>query len=254
MNHATSWTWRPLLAAVLMVLAAGEAPAQPGRRIGAQVYAETCSNQYCHGARGAAGAAPAVAGKGLSLERVSQVIREGIPDTSMAGWKDTLSVEDLAAVIEYVSSLQQTEVSRQEKLDPTRPWLAHPGRELFFDANRITPCGSCHTFDGLGLAVASRFEAMPPDSVEALRKLKSDKVRTIQPATEEPFVGIAAPPKAGVPRWYDLSAELPVLRTFETLPVEGGAASSWSHGSVIRTYSDAELGKVLKFLREALAE
>ncbi len=94
----------------------------------------------------------------------------------MAGWKDTLSTSDLAAVIDYVWGLQRSAASTREALDPDRPWLKHAGRALFFDANRITPCGSCHDFDGLGLAVAPPFKAVPPASASKLRTLKSDSV------------------------------------------------------------------------------
>ena len=248
---------RWLVASLLIVLgqimlAPEPLRAQGIRRVGAQVYAKNCANHYCHGALGAAGAAPAVAGKALAQEQVNQIVREGIPNTSMAGWKDTLSSSDLAAVIDYVWGLQRSAASAREALDPDRPWLKHAGRELFFDTNRIAPCGSCHDFDGLGLAVTPAFKAVPPASVSQLRTLKSDNVRTIRPRAGEPFIGVAAPSKAGLPRWYDLSAELPVLRTFERPAENSGPASSWSHGDGIGTYSDAELETVLEFLREAL--
>ena len=246
------WTARLLPAILLMILAEAPLPAQGIWGVGSGVYAKNCANVYCHGAKGAAGAAPAVAGKALSPEQVNRIVREGIPDTSMAGWKDTLSAADLASVIEYVVALQKTTASQREQLDPNRPWVTHPGRLLFFDAGRIAPCGVCHDFDGLGLAVASPLKAVPPESAAELRGLRSDNVRTVRPAGEEPFIGIAATSKAGVPRWYDLSTELPVLRTFAKAPKDSGPASSWSHGNAIGTYGDAELEKVIEFLREAL--
>ena len=251
------WAAR-LLTAILLVIVAFTAqaplPAQGIWSAGARVYAKNCSNVYCHGEKGAAGAAPAVAGKALSPEQVNQIVREGIPDTSMAGWNDTLSAADLASVIEYVVALQKSKASRRAELDPNRPWLDHPGRRLFFDPNRIAPCGSCHDFDGLGLAVASPFDAAPPADAAQLRALTSDKVRIVQPAGEEPFIGIAATSKAGVPRWYDLTTELPVLRTFEKAPEDAGPAGSWSHGNATGSYTDSELARVFGFLREALVE
>lgn len=253
MSLPANWSSRLLLTALSFMLPEAPLLGQKIRRIGAEVYAKNCASIYCHGAQGTAGAAPAVAGKGLSLEQLNPIVREGVPDTAMAGWKDVLSASDLAAVIEYVSSIQETLRSRREELDPNRPWLTHAGRELFFDPNRITPCGSCHDFDGLGLAVAPHFKAAPSPSAAALRTLKSDKVRTIRPRAQEPFVGIAAPSKGGVQRWYDLSAKLPVLRTFGRFPEPSEPASSWSHGDVISAYSDAELERVLEFAREALA-
>jgi len=252
MNPRQTGPSRFLLGSLMILLAETPLSAQGIRRAGAQVYAKTCANHYCHGAQGVAGAAPAVAGKALTQQQVDHIVREGIPNTSMAGWKDTLSSSDLAAVIDYVYGLQKATASGRAALDPDRPWLKHPGRELFFDANRITPCGACHEFDGLGLAVATPFKAVSPANVSKLRMLKSDRVRTIRPRAGEPFVGVSAPSKAGVPRWYDLSAELPVLRTFETSAKDSGPASSWSHGDAIGTYSDTGLEMIHEFLEEAL--
>ena len=243
-----------ILALIVAGVARAPLPAQGIWGAGARVYAKNCANVYCHGAKGSAGAAPAVAGKALSPEQVNRIVREGIPDTSMAGWKGTLSAADLASVIEYVVALQKRTASQREELDPNRPWLTHPGRQLFFDAGRIAPCGSCHDFDGLGLAVASPFKAALPLNAAELRTLQSTKVRSVRPAAQEPFIGIAATSRAGVPRWYDLSTELPVLRTFEKAPEDSGPASSWSHGDATETYSDVELANILEFLREALAE
>ena len=81
MNCPLSQPSRLLLASLLIMLSQTPLPAQGIRRVGAQVYAKNCANHYCHGARGAAGAAPAVAGKALSQEQVNQVVREGIPNT-----------------------------------------------------------------------------------------------------------------------------------------------------------------------------
>jgi hypothetical protein len=107
--------------------------------------------------------------------------------------------------------------------------------------------------DGLGFAVAPRFETAPAPDSNALRSLKSNKVRTVRPPSREPFVGIAAPSKAGLSRWFDLSAELPVLRTFANSPADAGPAGAWSHGDVIEPYDDAELQKIFEFLSQAIA-
>ena len=249
-RRAASSLWAILLALGAHTLV----PAQGIWSAGARVYAKNCANVYCHGDRGSAGAAPAVAGKALSFEQVNRIVRDGIPDTAMAGWKNTLSAADLASVIEYVFALQKSKAAKRAELDANRPWLDHPGRRLFFDPNRITPCGSCHDFDGLGLAVALPFEAPPPASPTRLRELTSDRVRIVRPAGAEPFIAVPATSRAGVPRWHELAEELPVLRTFRQAPLDAGPANSWSHAGVIRTYTDAELEEVIEFLREAAAE
>ncbi len=223
------------------------------RRAGSLVFEKTCASIYCHGSRGLAGAAPAVAGKGLSQEQVNHIVSEGVANTNMAGWKNVLSATELAAVIDYVIGLQVSTRSQREALDPNRPWLRHAGRALFFDAGRIAPCGSCHEFDGLGLAVAPRFESHPSLSAAALRSLTSEKVRTVRPQDHGLFVGIAATSRAGLPRWYELRGQLPVLRTFAERPEDTGPASSWTHGDVTTTYSDDELEKTLEFVGEVFA-
>jgi len=242
-----------VVVAFLTLLSVAPLSAQGIRREGAQVFAKTCASIYCHGANGRAGAAPAVVGKNLTMEQVKRIVGEGVADTNMAGWKDVLSAPDLAAVIDYVFGLQKLSGSQRAALDPDRPWLRHAGRELFFDAGRIAPCGSCHDFDGLGLGVARRFESVPSVAAATLRALKSEKVRRVQPAVEVSFIGIVATSKAGLPRWYDLSAQLPVLRTFEVAPKDAGPESSWTHGDVVGSYNGAELEKVFEFLGEALS-
>ena len=224
-------------------------------RIGAEVYARTCANQYCHGPAGAVGTAPALVGRGLEPEHVKRAIRNGVPNTSMPGWAKSLSVADIEAVISYVQSLQRARMSeRRVKLDAERPWLRHPGRELFFDASRTTPCGSCHAFDGLGLAVAPSFETAPSMTIGELRALESDKVATLNPREEATFPAIRAPGGAGASLWYDLSAQLPVLRTFKPGQYSIREGSAWTHRGALETYKDSELTTVLEFLREALAK
>jgi hypothetical protein len=110
-----------------------------------------------------------------------------------------------------------------------------------------------HAVDGLGLAVAPPLGAPPPD-IAGLRDIRSDKVVLVAPAGERPFAAIAATSSDRGPRWFDLSGALPVLRTFDEDPAVKGGASDWSHGKAVESYSDAELGTVLGFLREALAQ
>jgi mono/diheme cytochrome c family protein len=242
-----------LVAVVAILLSQAPLAAQGIRRAGSLVFEKTCASIYCHGSRGLAGAAPAVAGKGLSQEQVNHIVSEGIPNTNMAGWKAVLSATDLATVIDYVIGLQVSTRSQRDALDPNRPWLKHAGRALFFDAGRIGPCGSCHEFDGLGLAVAPRFESRPSLNAAALRSLTSEKVRTVRPQDQGLFVGIAATSRAGLPRWYELRGPLPVLRTFAERPEDTGPASSWTHGDVVGSYKDGELERVFEFLSAALA-
>jgi hypothetical protein len=99
-----------------------------------------------------------------------------------------------------------------------------------------------HAVDGLGLAVAPPLGAPPPD-IAGLRDIRSDKVVLVAPAGERPFAATRSD-----------RGPLPVLRTFDEDPAVKGGASDWSHGKAVESYSDAELGTVLGFFREALAQ
>jgi mono/diheme cytochrome c family protein len=229
--------------------------AQAEIRVGREVYERSCATQYCHGAKGSAGGAPAIAGRGRTVESLSHIIREGVPNTAMPGWEDSLSVEEVEAVIAYAASLQHVQAAGEEQpLDPNRAWLSHPGRELFFDSNRITPCGSCHRFDGLGLAVAPSFKGRFAGGASSLRDLTSDLVVTVASPGEAAFIAIAASGKVDAPRWYDLTKELPVLRTFDADEVSVSKGSSWSHAGSLGSYSDEDLKVILDFLRQAMGE
>ena len=257
MNVRTSIRLLPLSA--WAVVAALGPPSVEGQniavRIGAEVYATNCANQYCHGASGAGGAAPAIAGRGTPEPELEKIIRNGVPNTSMPGWEETLPLEELEAVIAYAAFLQQQGAPQaEESLDPNRPWLNHPGRELFFDTNRISPCGSCHAFDGLGLAIAPAFGGAPTQTVAQLRAERSARVKRVRPPDGAPFAGVSAPSLYGESRWYDLSGQIPVLRTFKADAVAASADADWSHESAVRSYSDAELEIVLDYVRTATAE
>jgi len=69
-----------------------------------------------------------------------------------------------------------------------------------------------------------------------------------------PFNAMPAGGKVDAPRWYDLTGDLPVLRTFD----RGGASvreeSTWSHVSALKTYNDEDLHVILDFLNEAIGK
>ena len=219
---------------------------------GADVYAKTCANQYCHGAEGKAGPAPALAGRGFDRDYVMRVTRDGIADTSMPGWGKQLPLEEIEAVVTYVFSLQQTAAEPTGmNLAPDRPWLSHPGRALFFDAARVGACGSCHLFDGWGVAVAPPLKEPFADNVAGLRAFAASTVQTAQPSGEEAFPALPLTGKGGPAQVFDLSAKLPVLRTFPRDRVKLSTGTEWRHGDAITIYNDKELAEILTFLRQA---
>jgi mono/diheme cytochrome c family protein len=62
---------------------------------GAKLFATSCGNAYCHGTGGAGGGAPRLRGKDLEANFVFKAISNGIPGSSMPGFKSELSEEQI---------------------------------------------------------------------------------------------------------------------------------------------------------------
>src|SRR5262245_54780517 len=58
---------------------------------GAKLFAVSCGNAYCHGTGGNGGGAPRLRGKGLDAAYTFKTISNGVPNTSMPGFKTELS-------------------------------------------------------------------------------------------------------------------------------------------------------------------
>ena len=162
---------------------------QPDQRTiienGRRIFSGSCSMGYCHGLNGAGGGGPKLAGRKFSVKYLTQVITEGVPETTMPGFKNNLSKEQLANLIAYVQSLataNATEAtgsgeapavqehfptaSKKADAKPEMAAAAKPvtitkedralmgdaaaGRELFFGANETTNCRVCHTVNERG--------------------------------------------------------------------------------------------------------
>lgn len=103
-----SFSLRVFALALLMPAAALAQDADDGEAIerGRAIFNDTCAG-YCHGKDGTAGGqAAAFHGKGLSSEEIRTTIREGLPDSPMPSWEDTLPGEDIKAITVFLASLQ----------------------------------------------------------------------------------------------------------------------------------------------------
>lgn len=220
---------------------------------GAAVFRKTCATAYCHGPEGSAGRAPQLAGRRFPRRQLTAVIREGIPNTSMPGFKDQLSSDDLNAVTAYVASLATAAApataAGTAPAKPPAPPAAARGRDLFFDPARLPNCGVCHHLDGWGIAVAADLGAVRPSNIAALRQVRPARVKTAQPRDEPPFPAVAVDSARGETRLWDLTAVLPVLRSFRPEEVTLADGSPWSHAAATRLYSDPELEAILAYLR-----
>jgi putative heme-binding domain-containing protein len=150
---------------------------------GRRIFTGSCSMGYCHGLNGAGGGGPKLAGRKLSVKYLTQVINEGVAETTMPGFKDKLKKEQLGDLIAYLQSIAssnatessetpavqehiQTSTTKKTDAKPevaaaTRPVTitkedrelmgdAAAGRELFLGANETTNCRVCHTIGGIG--------------------------------------------------------------------------------------------------------
>jgi putative heme-binding domain-containing protein len=137
---------------------------------------------YCHGLNGAGGGGPKLAGRKLSAKYLTQVITEGVPETTMPSFKDRLNKEQLATLIAYLQSLSSAPATESKEEPVAQEHLptsgkkaeaktemaaaakpititaedralmgnAAAGRELFFGTNETTNCRVCHTVAGVG--------------------------------------------------------------------------------------------------------
>ena len=232
---------------------------------GAVVFAQSCATGYCHGAAGAAGRGPRLRGRSLDLNRVSEAVRDGIPQSAMPGWKDLLSERDLSAVIAYVMSLEHADeagfaeipmppgVGPAVYLDFPGPAQARRGRDLFFDATRGIQCSTCHSAGGRGIAVGPELAgttiADQDRFLSLVRASRSQHVLTATLKDQCVFPALRFEQNEGWIKLYDLTSAPPVLRTFEASTIVSLVnAQDWSHKSVTRDYEDEELKAIVEYL------
>ena len=223
-------------------------PALACAQQGEKIFKQTCATGYCHGAKGEAGGAPRLAGRGFDQEYISTTIARGIPGTAMQAFGNTLNRSDLTAVAQYVGALNgvtSTAIANPAKaLSPD----AARGRELFSEAPRsFGRCSTCHEVNGIGIPVATPIATVPAN-VAALRTLATPHVRTAVVEGESiPTLVIGEVKHRMI--LYDLTSAPPVQRSLDPAAVKITEGSSWKHASAMSSYSDAELSSILSYLR-----
>ena len=230
---------------------------------GEVVFAQSCATGYCHGAAGAAGRGPRLRGRSLDRDHVSEAVRNGIPQSAMAGWKDLLSEPDLSAVVDYVMSLEHAEALPEHPMPPgvgpaayvdfPGPAEARRGRDLFFDATRGIQCSTCHSAGGRGIAIGPRLAgptvADRDRFVSLVRASRSRQVLTATLQDRCVFPALQFERTEGWIKLYDLTSAPPVLRTFAASTVVSLVnAQAWSHESMTRDYDDEELNAIVEYL------
>lgn len=227
------------------------APAVIG--VGRTLFARSCSVGYCHGAEGRAGGGPRLRGKQWEPGYLYRVTAEGIPRSSMPGWKEKLSQDEMWSVVAYVMSLSDPEGSAAGELasatapgpgesapesgqtaGPPEPLPeggkasaglageADKGRELFFDAADDLNCAQCHRTRGMGAEVGPDLSGLADRPArQILRDILLPAARLSSQAALFELTTVAGERlmvlKAGEQeqriRFYDVTALPPVRRT-----------------------------------------
>lgn len=216
---------------------------------GASVFAKSCGSGYCHATEGSGGGAPRLAARGLERNLIRNVVANGVTGTRMSGYASALSAGDLAAVVAYVASLNDTAVAASSA-KRTFVGAAARGRTLFSEATRgFARCSTCHQTAGIGIAVAPPIRTVPL-TVAVLKTLATPRVATAT-FSGETVPGVVVAQRTQDVNLYDLSSVPPVLRTLEPGQVTIREGSAWSHATALGSYSDTELTAILAFLRAA---
>lgn len=239
--------------ALLLLGIGAMAWAQDAATHGADVFARSCASPYCHGAKGAGGGAPKLAGRGFDEAYITSVTRAGIAGTAMQGFGSTLPRADFNAVVAYVASLNGIE-PRAAAAEPARKLSpeAARGRELFFDPVRgVHRCSTCHQVQGLGLAIAPL--AHVPASAAEVRNAPMPDVKTARLGADH-FPALVESEGGRRTVLYDFTTLPPVMRTVDSKAVGLSDYNAWMHSTVVEGYDDRELESILAFLRASILE
>ncbi len=224
---------------------------------GADIYKVTCGVAYCHGSGGSAGRAPQLAGRGFDAQYVFNTVLNGKPGTAMPAFAQQLKSEEIEAVTQYILSLPApvgAATVTPKAAAVVLPAAAQKGRQLFFDATRMSGCGKCHELEDRGTAVGPGLKSLTTAQVRDLRMGSKTRVVTVNASGEAPFPGIVVEQTAQRVRIYDISAALPVLRTFVPGQVSTTPGNAWSHDEAVRNYSDAEIDAIRGYLEWMAAQ
>jgi mono/diheme cytochrome c family protein len=218
---------------------------------GAEIYKVTCGVAYCHGSGGTAGRAPQLAGRAFAAQFVFSTVLNGKAGTAMPAFSQQLKSEEIEAVTQYILSLPAPAgpaAVAPKTAAVVLPAAAQKGRQLFFDATRMSGCGRCHEVEDRGTAVGPELKSLTAAQLRELRAGSKTRVATVTAAGEAPFPGIVVDQTAQTVRVFDIGAAIPVLRTFAAAQVQISPGSAWSHADAVRIYSDAEVEAIRGYL------
>jgi putative heme-binding domain-containing protein len=220
---------------------------------GEGLFAQNCAVGYCHGSAGRAGRGPRLRGREWDKNYLFKVTMEGVPNSSMPGWKDRFSEQEIASVIAYILTLSKAGSDAQESLSVSAPSpTAQPaespkgtspvpevpislsmeadgivgdplnGKLIFFDASNEINCGLCHRIRGVGNDVGPDLSKQKSRPVRDIFKdilLPSAAITTtrrpvkLTTRTGETITGVLFAENASDVKIFDLANLPAVLRT-----------------------------------------
>lgn len=263
----------PLLAATCLAAQSLDLSSPELIADGSALFAQNCAVGYCHGSEGRAARGPALRDRVWEPRDLYRVTADGLPGTSMPGWKGILADRDVWAVVAYVLSLSSEPPAGAGaviELGPAEGRTAGAelsaealrGKELFFDLTRQRRCGVCHRLDGMGTAIG------PNLAVAARGKSREDLMRAItNPQAEvaygfeqawlelrsgERIEGVLADETESRVRIFDAAAVPPPLRTVlkREIREQGTRERSSMPDGLDRTYAAEEIELIVTYLRE----
>ena len=244
---------------------------------GAKLFATSCGNAYCHGTGANGGGAPRLRGKGLDADYTFKTISNGVPNTSMPGFKTELSEERIWKLVAFI--LSDSKIDAKESASSSasearsvksgkaaiQPLAgnADAGKMLFFDSSKPKSCHACHSFKGegtqigpdLSTAAETRSARALFSSIVLVTEIKDSKYASITVSLRngEKIVGVKKDEDAESLRVYDTS-ELPaVLRTIQKENVAGIEQSNESvmPRDYASLYTMKQLLDLVTFLKSA---
>jgi mono/diheme cytochrome c family protein len=249
-----------------LMLAAMGAAALAGQDIyerGAEVFRRSCAQGYCHGTAGAQGRAPRLTGRNYEQGVVAKIVRDGVPNTGMPGFRNQLGAEQLEAVVAYVVRISGGNyvagAGGGGVTAAAMPVEAAKGKALFFDATRgVKRCGTCHAVEGMGTPVGPNLAvgatAEEAVTIAAIRRGRGAGLRLARVDGEAPFAALVVEQTREAIRLYDLTAIPPVLRTIAKGEVQLSGGAQWAHSAAVDNYTDEELRLINQYLRWLAAQ
>ena len=240
---------------------------------GSEQFAQSCAVGYCHGSEGRSARGPALRDRVWDPREMYRITAEGLPGTSMPGWKDVIAEDAIWAVTAYVLSISSEpptgaaailETAHATTVVERAPLseAAMQGRKLFFDLTRESRCGVCHELDGIGTAVG------PNLALAARSKSERELTRDIlEPQAEiafgfeqielelrsgEQLRGVLAEESETRIRVFDAASVPPPLRSVAKRDVvrQGTRPRSSMPADLGEVYTESEVASIVTYLVE----